>query len=53
MAWGTVATWVAFGQKWLHPLLKKMLPAPGEGPSRDAMLNGFYKHKVVGYTQVG
>jgi short subunit dehydrogenase-like uncharacterized protein len=53
ISWGTAATMAALNQKWLQPVLKRMLPAPGEGPSRDAMLNGYYKHKVVGYTQVG
>ena len=49
---GTAATALALSQVWLHPLLKKVLPAPGQGPSRDAMLNGHYKHAIVGYTQV-
>ncbi|GAB4819277.1 hypothetical protein N2152v2_006323 [Parachlorella kessleri] len=51
VAVGTAATALALSQVWVHPLLKRVLPAPGQGPSRDAMLNGHYKHSIVGYTQ--
>ncbi|GAB4819276.1 hypothetical protein N2152v2_006322 [Parachlorella kessleri] len=38
-------------QVWLHSLLRRVVPAPGQGPSRDVMLNGNYRHQVVGYAQ--
>lgn len=38
---------------WLHPFLKQFLPAPGQGPSREAMTNGCYRFAVIGYSQVG
>lgn len=52
MAWGTAAVLAALSQKWMQPLLKKIVPAPGEGPSRETMMSGFFVHKVVGYSQV-
>lgn len=30
----------------------RRLPQPGQGPSRD-MLNGFWKHKMIGFTEAG
>ena len=51
VAVGTAAIVATFSRAWLHPLLRKMLPAPGQGPSRDQMLNGFYSHSVVGVTR--
>lgn len=30
--------------------VRRRLPQPGEGPSRDMMLNGFWKHKMIGLT---
>ena len=47
VALGTIAVAAAFSRPWLHPLLRKFVPAPGEGPSREQMMNGMYKHKVV------
>lgn len=53
MALATGATInLIMNQQWLQPLLKKVLPAPGQGPSRDAMMNGRYRMAVVGYSQV-
>jgi short subunit dehydrogenase-like uncharacterized protein len=50
---GTKAIVLLMSQTLFHPLLKKMLPKQGEGPSRDMMLNGYYNHKVVGYVEEG
>lgn len=44
----TAAFGLAVSQVWLHGILKRVLPSPGEGPSRDTMLNGLYKHKIIG-----
>lgn len=53
-AWmATVATGVGIillSQPWLHFLLRKIVPAPGEGPSRDLMMSGYYEHIVFGET---
>ncbi|KAL4451997.1 hypothetical protein ABPG75_007659 [Micractinium tetrahymenae] len=48
---GTIAIVTAMSQTWLHPLLKKMLPAQGEGPTREMMLNGFYKNRVLAWSK--
>ena len=53
VAFGTIAVLLAFTQAWLHPLLKKIVPAPGEGPSKEQRENGFFKHKVVGESKDG
>jgi hypothetical protein len=29
----------------------RRLPQPGEGPSRDLMLNGYWKHTMIGLTE--
>ncbi|PSC71057.1 saccharopine dehydrogenase [Micractinium conductrix] len=47
---GTIAAGMAFSQTWLHPLLKKIVPAQGEGPSRDNMLNGYFKNRVLAWS---
>jgi len=52
MMFGTLAIGLAFSQQWLHPLLRHILPAPGEGPTRKAMMSGHWKHAVVGVTAV-
>jgi len=44
----TAAFGLAVSQVWLYGILKRVLPSPGEGPSRDTMLNGLYKHKIIG-----
>eukprot|EP00889_Picochlorum_renovo_P002201 jgi/Picre1/29231/NNA_004623.t1 len=44
---------VFISQPWLHGLLKKIVPAPGQGPSRELMMSGYYKHLVVGETEDG
>jgi short subunit dehydrogenase-like uncharacterized protein len=44
---GTIAAGVALSQTWLHPLLRRIVPAPGEGPSEAARAAGFWKHRVV------
>lgn len=53
VALGTIAVGAAFSQKWLHPVLNKFLPAPGQGPTREQMLTGKYTHKVVGVSGQG
>ncbi|KAF6259628.1 hypothetical protein COO60DRAFT_1638196 [Scenedesmus sp. NREL 46B-D3] len=35
----------------LRSLAKKRLPQPGEGPTRDAMMNGYWEHSMIGLTQ--
>eukprot|EP00878_Enallax_costatus_P002058 GHUV01002224.1.p1 GENE.GHUV01002224.1~~GHUV01002224.1.p1 ORF type:complete len:439 (+),score=107.02 GHUV01002224.1:127-1443(+) len=30
---------------------KRLLPKPGQGPSRDVMLNGYWKHTMIGLTE--
>lgn len=56
-AWvASIATGIGilvFSQPWLHFLLKKIVPAPGEGPSRDLMMSGFYEHMIFGETTDG
>jgi short subunit dehydrogenase-like uncharacterized protein len=47
VAIGTIAIGAIFSRPWLHPLLRKFVPAPGQGPSREAMMTGFYKHRVL------
>lgn len=51
LALATAAGLVAFSQSWMHPLFKKFLPAPGQGPTRDQMINGHFKQKVLGIGQ--
>ena len=53
VALGTLVIGAIFTQSWLHPLLKKIVPAPGQGPSREQMLSGFYKHKIVAEAKDG
>ncbi|PRW56953.1 saccharopine dehydrogenase isoform B [Chlorella sorokiniana] len=48
---GTLAVVAAMSQTWLHPLLKKVLPAQGEGPSRENMLGGFFKNRVLAWSK--
>lgn len=51
-AWTVSAATAMIGfiisQPWMHPLVKKMVPKQGEGPSRDTMMNGYYNHMVIG-----
>lgn len=42
---------VLLSSKALLPLLKYLLPKPGEGPSRKAMLGGRYKNMFIATTQ--
>ncbi|WIA42929.1 hypothetical protein OEZ86_008843 [Tetradesmus obliquus] len=35
----------------LRNLAKKRLPQPGEGPTRELMMGGYWKHTMVGLTQ--
>ena len=44
---------IALSQPWLHPLVSKMVPAPGQGPSREKMMTGYYNHTIVGETTDG
>jgi short subunit dehydrogenase-like uncharacterized protein len=36
--------------RMLHPLLKKLVPKPGEGPSEDTRIKGYWTSKVVAET---
>jgi len=38
---------------WTRALLKKLVPAPGQGPSEDAMKNGFITVEAAGYSEDG
>lgn len=49
----TAAFGLAVSQVWLHGILKRVLPSPGEGPSRETMLSGYYKHKIIGESTDG
>ena len=40
-------------QPWLHPIVKRMVPKQGEGPSRETMMNGYYNHQLVGVCDDG
>lgn len=53
VALGTVLAAVMFSQTWMHPLLRKLLPAQGEGPSREEMLTGFWQHRIAGVSEDG
>ena len=39
---------LAIGQTWMHPLVKKIVPKQGEGPSTETMMTGYYTHQLVG-----
>lgn len=47
VAIGSAVVGAVFKQRWLHPLLRKMLPSPGEGPTKEQRENGMFKHSVV------
>lgn len=52
LAAAVVSTGAVLSQVWLHPLLKRVLPAPGQGPDRDfIMTKGRFTHRVVGVTK--
>ena len=44
----TIAIGALMSMRFLHPLLKRMLPKPGEGPSRDSMMSGSFKSRFIG-----
>lgn len=35
----------------LLPFFCRRLPQPGSGPSRDVMMNGYWKHTMIGLTE--
>lgn len=37
----------------LSKINNRRLPQPGQGPSRDLMLNGYWKHKMIGVLEGG
>ena len=46
-----VALQITISSKLLFIILKKIvLPKPGEGPSKNKMRNGFFKMKIIGFT---
>jgi short subunit dehydrogenase-like uncharacterized protein len=53
IALASVAAVGAMRARWLHPLLRRVLPAQGEGPSREKMLGGHWLHRVVGASASG
>ena len=54
VAAATLGIGAAISQSWFHPVLRKFAPAPGQGPSREAMMEkGFFKHALVGESQDG
>lgn len=40
-------------QKWFRTFLKKIMPAPGEGPSEEQIENGFFKMKAIAHDSNG
>uniref|UniRef100_A0AAV1TNY4 Saccharopine dehydrogenase n=1 Tax=Peronospora matthiolae TaxID=2874970 RepID=A0AAV1TNY4_9STRA len=46
-----VATALYFG--WTRALLKRLVRAPGQGPSEESMLQGYFVADAVGYTDDG
>ncbi|SMO75337.1 saccharopine dehydrogenase family protein [Gracilimonas mengyeensis] len=38
---------------WFRNLLKKIMPAPGEGPSKETIENGFFKLKAIAEDEKG
>ncbi|KAL6785835.1 hypothetical protein ACKKBG_A00355 [Auxenochlorella protothecoides x Auxenochlorella symbiontica] len=48
---GVLGFGLALSQAWLHGLLLRFLPNPGQGPTREAMLGGHFKHIVLAKTQ--
>lgn len=49
---GVLGFGLALSQAWLHGLLLRFLPNPGQGPTREAMLGGHFKHIILAKTQV-
>jgi len=41
------------GLPFLQPLLKKVLPSPGEGPSRELQMKGYWNVTLVGKSEDG
>lgn len=46
-----VAAGAVMGLSPLRRVASRFLPQPGEGPSRDLMLNGYWKHAAIGLTE--
>lgn len=46
-----VGTMLYFG--WTRALLKRLAPAPGQGPSEKSMLQGYFVAQAVGYADDG
>ena len=44
---------MAVGTAPLRGIVSKMLPKPGEGPSPEAQLKGYFVHEVYGQTEAG
>lgn len=40
-------------QKWFRTFLKKIMPAPGEGPSEEQIENGFFRMKAISKDSTG
>ncbi|DBA05069.1 TPA: hypothetical protein N0F65_000757, partial [Lagenidium giganteum] len=48
---GTAFLGVFLYFSWTRALLKRIAPAPGQGPSETVMKNGFFTSKALGYDQ--
>jgi short subunit dehydrogenase-like uncharacterized protein len=42
---------VMFALSPIRNIAQKRLPQPGQGPSRDTMMNGYWKHTMIGLTE--
>lgn len=50
---GLAAGMAAFSQPRIRPLVDRLLPKPGEGPSEQARSSGWFKHTVTASTTSG
>lgn len=49
----TIGMGLAMSTRLMHPLLRRLLPAPGEGPSKETRESGLWKYKVFGTSREG
>ncbi|CEG39964.1 saccharopine dehydrogenase [Plasmopara halstedii] len=50
---GTVFMGILLYFGWTRALLKRLSPAPGQGPSEETMLQGYFVAQAVGYSNDG
>ena len=53
VAFGTGALAAGLANRWTRPLLDRVLPAPGEGPSEKARRTGYFRLEIRGVTNTG